>query len=261
MAATLEKVLAQARERLAGAMPDGATRVVSFQDKDARPIRKGWIGVPVEFGYKAQVVDNSDGLVLDYMVLQGNPADAPLLRPAIERARFGKAPRALTADRGYGEVKTEAELTGLGIKKVVIPPGQSLRRQAPSRVGQRLPQAGEVAHRGRGLYNGTKARLWLGPHADGRHCRCWHLVRLGHLCPQRHKARRPRPRCGQPITVTATGEHPFKRRSATGHRPADPVVNPLSLPSRALTPPKRPGTATRGAEGSGGQRAGGQRRA
>jgi transposase, IS5 family len=142
VAATLENVLAQARERLAGGMPDGATRVVSFHDKDARPIRKGRIGVPVEFGYKAQVVDNSDGLVLDYLLLQGNPADAPLLRPAIERikARFGKAPRALTADRGYGEVKTEAELTGLGIKKVVIPrrgKASAARREVESARGFR----------------------------------------------------------------------------------------------------------------------------
>ena len=98
--------------------------------------------MPVEFGYKAQVVDNSDGLVLDYLVLQGNPADAPLLRPAIERikARLGKAPRALTADRGYGEVKTEAELTGLGIKKVVIPrrgKASAARRRVESASGFR----------------------------------------------------------------------------------------------------------------------------
>jgi IS5 family transposase len=34
-------------------MPDGATRLVSLHDPDARPIRKGRIGRPVEFGYKA----------------------------------------------------------------------------------------------------------------------------------------------------------------------------------------------------------------
>ena len=58
-------------------MPDGATRLVSLHDPDARPIRKGRLGKPVEFGYKAQVVDNEDGVVLDHNVEIGNPADAP----------------------------------------------------------------------------------------------------------------------------------------------------------------------------------------
>jgi len=34
--------------------PDGATRLVSLHEPDARPIRKGRLGKPVEFGYKAQ---------------------------------------------------------------------------------------------------------------------------------------------------------------------------------------------------------------
>ena len=49
-------------------MPDSATRIVSFHDVDARPIRKGRLGKPVEFGYKAQVVDNDDGIILDHTV-------------------------------------------------------------------------------------------------------------------------------------------------------------------------------------------------
>jgi transposase, IS5 family len=86
-------------------MPDGASRLVSLHDSDARPIRKGRIGRPVEFGYKAQVVDNPDGVVLDHQIMVSNPPDAPLLAPAVERviARIGKVPRAVTADRGYGE--------------------------------------------------------------------------------------------------------------------------------------------------------------
>jgi transposase, IS5 family len=45
----------------------------------------------VEFGYKAQVADNPDGVVLDYQLEVGNPADAPLLAPAVRRvtARAG----------------------------------------------------------------------------------------------------------------------------------------------------------------------------
>ncbi len=31
-------------------------------------IRKGRLGKPVEFGYKAQIVDNADGVILDHNV-------------------------------------------------------------------------------------------------------------------------------------------------------------------------------------------------
>lgn len=63
-----EHVVAQARSRLAGVIPESATRLVSLHDVDARPIRKGRLGKPVEFGYKAQIVDNADGVILDHNV-------------------------------------------------------------------------------------------------------------------------------------------------------------------------------------------------
>jgi transposase, IS5 family len=89
------QVIGQTRTRLAGGTPDGATRLVSLHDPDARPIVKGRLGKPVEFGDKAQVADNPDGVVLDYQVEIGNPADAPLLAPAVRRiaARAGRPPR------------------------------------------------------------------------------------------------------------------------------------------------------------------------
>jgi IS5 family transposase len=49
LAVTIERtatVVAQARSRLAGQMPGGATRLVSLYDPDARPIRKGRIDKP-----------------------------------------------------------------------------------------------------------------------------------------------------------------------------------------------------------------------
>jgi transposase, IS5 family len=121
--ATVEVVIAQTKVRLSGSVPDGSKRVVSLHDTDARPIRKGRLGRPVEFGYKAQVLDNTNGIVLDHEVMIGNPPDAPLLAPAIGRVveLFGRTPRAATADRGYGEASVEEELSDLGVKSVVIP--------------------------------------------------------------------------------------------------------------------------------------------
>ena len=82
-------VVAQTRTRLGGEVPDGSTRIVSLHDTDARPIAKGRLGRPVEFGFKAQVADNTDGIVLDHCVEMGNPPDAPMLAPAIGRIKKG----------------------------------------------------------------------------------------------------------------------------------------------------------------------------
>ena len=104
-------------------MPDGATRLVSLHDPDAPPIRKGRIDRPVEFGYKAQVTDNDDGVILDYAVEAGNPPDAPQLAPAISRIarRCGRVPRSVTADRGYGDPATDRDLDKLRVRTIAIP--------------------------------------------------------------------------------------------------------------------------------------------
>jgi len=126
-------VVTQARIRLAGGQPESATRLVSLHDPDARPIAKGRLGKPIEFGYKAQIVDNVDGIVLDHTVEAGNPADAPQLAPAVGRItqRTGRPPRAVTADRGYGEAAVETDLHHAGVPTVAIP-----RKGRPGTVRQ-----------------------------------------------------------------------------------------------------------------------------
>jgi transposase, IS5 family len=126
LAVTIERtatIVAQTRSRLAGQVPQSATRLVSLHDPDARPIRKGRIDRPVEFGYKAQVADNDDGIILDYSIEYGAAPDGPQLAPAVQRAgrRAGRMPRAVTADRGYGQPAVERDLQALGVRTVAIP--------------------------------------------------------------------------------------------------------------------------------------------
>jgi len=127
------RIAAQTRQRLAGVTPDGSTRRVSLHDPDARPIAKGRLGKPVEFGHKAQVVDNDDGVVLDHDVQPGNPTDAPRMEPAIKRVarRTGRNPRTVAADRGYGEAGVDDALHNLGVRNVVIP-----RKGRPTKARQ-----------------------------------------------------------------------------------------------------------------------------
>ena len=180
LVAATKQIAAQTRLRIAGKVPDGATRRVSLHDSDARPIAKGRLGKPVEFGYKAQVTDTDDGVVLDHTVEQGNPADAPQLAPAVKRviARTGRQPRTVTADRGYGEQRVEDDLRELGVRHVVIPrkgkPGKARqiveRRPAFRRtVKWRTGCEGRIStlKRGYGLdrsrIDGTEgARIWVG---------------------------------------------------------------------------------------------------
>jgi transposase, IS5 family len=126
LAVTIERtaqVVTQTGRRGAGPPPPPATRLVSLHDPDARPIRKGRIDRPVEFGFKAQVADNDDGIVLDYTLEYGAAPDGPQLAPAVERIgqRTGRVPRAVTADRGYGQPATERDLHELGVRTVAIP--------------------------------------------------------------------------------------------------------------------------------------------
>jgi IS5 family transposase len=165
-------VVAQARTRLAGQTPEGATRLVSLHDPDARPIRKGRIDRPVEFGYKAQVADNDDGIILDYSVEYGAVPDGPQLVPAIERVsrRVGCMPDAVTADRGYGQPAVERDLHELGVRTVAIP------RQAKTSATRKTIEHGRSFHRLVKWRTGSEGRIsylkrgygWDRTRLDGR---------------------------------------------------------------------------------------------
>jgi IS5 family transposase len=189
-----QRLVAQTRSRLAGVMPESATRLVSLHDADARPIRKGRLGKPVEFGYKAQIVDNADGVILDHTVEIGNPHDAPQLAPAIERItrRTGRPPRAVTADRGYGYASVDRGLHDLGVASVAIPMRSPTRRRAPRiRTPASLPRQDQMANRIRRTNQPPQTKLRLEPHRTHRHPRRPNLVRTRRLRPQPRQDQRP----------------------------------------------------------------------
>jgi IS5 family transposase len=176
LAATIRRtgtIIAQARTRLAGQMPDGATRLVSLHDPDARPIRKGRTGRPAGFGYKAQVSDNDDGIITDYSVEYGAAPDGPQLAPCIERVtrRAGRVPRAVTADRGYGQAAVERDLHELGVRTVAIP------RQATTSAARKALEHGRSFRRLVKWRTGCEGRIsylkrgygWDRTRLDGRH--------------------------------------------------------------------------------------------
>ena len=72
-----DKVAAQTEERLAGGKP--TDKLVSLADPGARPIVKGKLDKPVEFGRTGQVTQDEGGYFTQYGVHNGNPGDVTLL--------------------------------------------------------------------------------------------------------------------------------------------------------------------------------------
>ena len=98
-------------------------RVISVFDPDARPIQKGKLRKPTEFGYKVEITENEDRVVTDFKVHIGNPSDDSLLIDTVKRHidATGVIPDGVAADRGYSSKANEDDLKELGVKRVSIP--------------------------------------------------------------------------------------------------------------------------------------------
>ena len=100
-----EKVAAQIKQRVVGEPIQD--RLVSLSDPDARPIRKGKLGKPNEFGYVTQLAEVTEntrrgarGLILPAATAPGNPGENTLLPDTVsELKRLGLSPREVTARR------------------------------------------------------------------------------------------------------------------------------------------------------------------
>jgi IS5 family transposase len=121
-----EKVTRQIRQRVAGEKI--TERIVSLADPDARPIRKGKIGKPTEFGYVSQLAEVTEhtkhgarGLILPASHEIGNPSENTLLPGTVaELLRLGIKPREIALDGGFQPTPTNAALAELGAKTVFI---------------------------------------------------------------------------------------------------------------------------------------------
>ena len=99
-------------------------RIVSIFDPGARPIKKGKIKIPTEFGRKVLITESEEGVITHYEVYEGNPSDELLLIDAIKRHRcnVGHIPKEVATDRGfYSEDNENALYYSLGVKRVSIP--------------------------------------------------------------------------------------------------------------------------------------------
>jgi transposase, IS5 family len=111
-----EKVARQIRQRVAG--EPITDRIVSLFDPDARPIRKGKLGKPNEFGFVSQLAEVTEntkrgarGLILPASTELGNPAEDTLLPGTVaELQRLGISVREVALDGGFNAGPTNTAL-------------------------------------------------------------------------------------------------------------------------------------------------------
>jgi IS5 family transposase len=112
------KVARQIRQRLAGERI--TDRLVSISDPDARPIRKGKLRSPTEFGYVIQLAEvcentrrGARGLIVPVATEIGSPNEPDLLpTTAAELKRLKLRPRELALDGGFFPIGVAEDLPG-----------------------------------------------------------------------------------------------------------------------------------------------------
>jgi transposase, IS5 family len=134
-----EKVAEQIRLRVTG--KPIKDRIVSLIDPDARPIRKGKLGKPNEFGYVTQLCELTEhtqrgarGLLLPASTKLGNRAENTLLPDTVsELQRLAIRPREVALDGAFMPAPTNQALDELAPDRVFI----AGRQQPGSRRTQR----------------------------------------------------------------------------------------------------------------------------
>jgi len=97
-------------------------RVVSIFQPAMRPIIKGKLWPPCEFGRKMQVDEVEHGIISDWRIFATNRPDTKTVIPAVNRhqRRFGRDPTLLAVDRGCHSEENEERLNGR-IQRISIP--------------------------------------------------------------------------------------------------------------------------------------------
>ena len=161
-----EQVTEQIRKRMRGERI--SDRLISIFDPDARPIRKGKLGKPNEFGFVAQICELTEntktgarGLIIPASTELGNPTEDTLLPDTVaELKRLRISPREVALDGGFNVGPSGEALAPFDPERTFIAgrqqPGsrRTQRRLARYRTGSE----GRISHLKRG-YGLRRSRL------------------------------------------------------------------------------------------------------
>ncbi len=161
-----DRVISQARRRvLQGEQVPTEEKIYSIFETHTDLIKRGKVLKPIEFGHKVFLAESANGLITQYRVLTGNPADQIHVTPSLERHTkgFGQVPDLYSSDRGFfNEANIEACQTA-GVKVTCIPQSggkrsadrEAFEKSPAFKKGQRFRAGIEgrisVLFRGRGM--------------------------------------------------------------------------------------------------------------
>jgi IS5 family transposase len=161
-----ERVIDQARRRvLEDEQVPNAEKIYSIFEPHSDLIKRGKVRTPVEFGHKVFLAESAKGLITQYGVLKGNPADDVHVAPSLKRHRraFARVPQLYSADRGFFSEQNVAACVQGAVRTVCIPQRggsktpqrAAYERSATFKQGQRFRAGIEgrisVLMRGRGM--------------------------------------------------------------------------------------------------------------
>jgi IS5 family transposase len=160
------RVIDQTRRRVIdGEVVPSEQKVYSIFEPHTDLIKRGKAQKPVEFGHKVFLAESAQGLITDYRVLKGNPADSDQVEGSLERHQqtFHHPPEWYAADRGLHSAANVQRCQQAEVDLVCIPQrgGQktaeqeALERSPKFKQGQRFRAGIEgrisVLFRGRGM--------------------------------------------------------------------------------------------------------------
>ena len=161
-----DRVMDQTRRRvLEGESVPTGEKVYSIFEPHTDLIKRGKARKPVEFGHKVFLAESAQGLITDYQVLEGNPADTMHVQPSLERHQqtFAGPPEIYAGDRGFYSAENLDVCQQAGVTETCIPQRggtktaerKALERSPAFKKGQRFRAGIEgrisVLFRGRGM--------------------------------------------------------------------------------------------------------------
>ncbi len=137
-----DRVIDQTRRRVIhGEEVPVDEKVYSIFETHTDLIKRGKARKPVEFGRKVFLAESAQGLITDYQVLEGNPADSVHVGPSLERHQktFQQAPELYAGDRGFDSVENQKKCQEAGVGHIGIPQ-RGGTKTAERKAFERSPQ-------------------------------------------------------------------------------------------------------------------------
>ncbi len=100
----LPAAIHQAHERIIGGRRvANKEKILSLYEQDINVLVRGKAGAEVEFGNTLLLVEQQDGLLVDWDFLMKNRSDSPMVKESLDRFQkaFGFLPNAVVTDRGF----------------------------------------------------------------------------------------------------------------------------------------------------------------